>query len=250
MTYISQLTKTQVGVLSATFGAMAGAAGGYIFAAKKLESFYKERADEDIAEMKDHYARRYKRDDYADPVDLVKTVEWIEKSVDTDIQDEPETEVDEYESKIKEEGYSDSKVEAVVENVFEKYASSDDDSWDWDTEMQRRESTDIYIITDEEFLNNESGYEQSSLSYFVEDDVLCDERDQLVNNVEELVGAENLNRFGHGTKEPHCVYIRNDRLDIEVEIVQNQGKYSEQVLGFIEHSDDDHRIRKFRGDRE
>ena len=38
-------------------------------------------------------------------------------------------------------------------------------------------------------------------------------------------------RFGHGSNDPNVVYIRNDRLKAEYEVLLNSGSYQEEILG-------------------
>jgi hypothetical protein len=45
----------------------------------------------------------------------------------------------------------------------------------------------------------------------------------------EIVG-QNL-RFGHGSKDPNVVYIRNPRLEMEMEILRDPSSYEKEVLG-------------------
>jgi hypothetical protein len=98
-------------------------------------------------------------------------------------------------------------------------------------------------------MESEPGYQQVTITFFEGDDVLSDERDQVIEDIEETVGVENLKQFGHGSKDPKIVYIRNDRLELDFEVVQSQNKYVEEVLGFVQHSDQ-RKIRKFRGGNE
>ncbi len=89
--------------------------------------------------------------------------------------------------------------------------------------------------------------EQVSLTYFDGDDVLVDDRDQPVPDPDDSIGEDHLGRFGVGSKDNNIVYVRNDRLELDFEILRSNGKYAQEVLGFIEHSE--HRgVRKFRHD--
>lgn len=106
-----------------------------------------------------------------------------------------------------------------------------------------------YVISQEEFLENDPEHTQTSITYYAGDDILADERDVPIDEVESTVGTDNLSRFGHGSKDKHLVYIRNERTEMDFEIAYSGGKFAEEVHGFIEHSDRPV-IRKMRTERE
>lgn len=82
-----------------------------------------------------------------------------------------------------------------------------------------------YVITPEEFGEFEE-YEKISLTYYG-DQVLADENDELVEDVEGAVGFESLTHFGE--YEDDSVFVRNDRLKCDYEILLDQRTYSEVV---------------------
>ena len=57
------------------------------------------------------------------------------------------------------------------------------------------------------------------------DDVLTDSDDVIIDNIEETVGSDSLNHFGEF--EEDSVYVRNDKLKCEYEILYIQEKYSD-----------------------
>ena len=98
-------------------------------------------------------------------------------------------------------------------------------------------------------MENDKEFNQVTLTYFEGDEVLSDERDQTVDDVDGLAGEDNLQRFGHGSGDPNVLYIRNEHISLDMEILRSKGKYTHEVLGFIEHSDQP-KIRRFRSDDE
>jgi hypothetical protein len=52
-----------------------------------------------------------------------------------------------------------------------------------------------------------------------------------VPDVEEVVGEENMERFGVGSDDNSIVYIRNDKLDVAFEVVLDQRSYAQVVMG-------------------
>lgn len=82
-----------------------------------------------------------------------------------------------------------------------------------------------YVISPEEFGEYEE-YEKISLTYYA-DQVLADENDELVEDVEGAVGFESLTHFGE--YEDDSVFVRNDRLKCDYEILLDQRTYSDVV---------------------
>ena len=70
----------------------------------------------------------------------------------------------------------------------------------------------------------EKPYEKISLTYYA-DQVLTDENNEEVDDVEEIVGEESLTHFGE--YEDDSVFVRNDRLKCDYEILLDQRNYSD-----------------------
>jgi hypothetical protein len=110
--------------------------------------------------------------------------------------------------------------------------------WDYEIEIASRTSEAPYIIHKDEFFATEAeGYSQCTLTYYKGDDVLLDDHDVPLYDAKKIVG-ENL-IFGKGSEDPSIVYIRNDRLEAEYEVILDTGYYMVEVLGEeLEHSFD------------
>lgn len=80
-----------------------------------------------------------------------------------------------------------------------------------------------YIIKPEEF-GEFSDYERISLTYYA-DGMLADEDDELIEDVESIVGFDSLSHFGE--YEEDSVFVRNDRLKCDYEILLDHRKYTE-----------------------
>lgn len=118
-----------------------------------------------------------------------------------------------------------------------------DPSWDWDKELPAREELTAYVIHEDEFMYNESGFEQISLTYFAEDSVLVDDQDQPIPAVDPVIGEGTLQRFGDGCGDENTVFARNERLSVEYEITRDPGSYRDMFLG-LQHSDGGPRSRR------
>lgn len=82
-----------------------------------------------------------------------------------------------------------------------------------------------YVITPEEFGEND-GYGIVSLYYYA-DGVVADTNNELVDYVEDVVGLDFMNHYGE--YEDDSVFIRNDRLKTDYEILRCLESYSDAV---------------------
>lgn len=85
------------------------------------------------------------------------------------------------------------------------------------------ESMKPYIISPED-LGEIDGYEVETL-YYHADGVLVDDADHPIEDVENLVGLDYPDHFGE--YEDDAVYVRNDRLRCDYEILRDLSNYSE-----------------------
>ena len=263
------LNQQQILALELSTGIAAGFTVGYLVAWKRAETKFANLATEEIEQAKRYYGdihEKQHRGEY-DPQELIDEMAAKESLEDGLYSDDeihlhrkhgvfpPELPTykelaEQYSSNEDVPDYDDVSKETVGAvdepedvNVFEKYA--DDDIID----VENRDTSKPYIITKDEFFTNEPEYQQVTLSYFEGDDVLTDERDRPQDD-KSVVGEDNLEKFGVGSGEVNTVYVRNDVIELDFEITRSTGKYTEEVLGFIEHSDRRPGIRKFRGDDE
>ena len=82
-----------------------------------------------------------------------------------------------------------------------------------------------YVIPPEEFGEKED-YDCISLTYY-DDGVLTDSYDELIEDVENVVGNDSLKHFGE--YEDDSVFVRNDRLKNDYEILADPRKYSDVI---------------------
>lgn len=108
-----------------------------------------------------------------------------------------------------------------------------DEGWLWAKEMSQRSTRDPHIIHQSEYEANESGFSQSSLTYYVEDRILVDEHNDPVEP-EDVSGKAALRRFGHGSDDAAVVYVRNPVLQAEYEVTRIDRSYHGAVLGLGE----------------
>lgn len=112
---------------------------------------------------------------------------------------------------------------------------SPDGDWDYEAELANRtDPKEPYIIHQDEFIADEMDFHQDTLTYYAGDDIMADSDDTPIYNYAGLMGEL---RFGHGSKDPNVVYIRNEGIHMEWEILRDEGLYSEEVLGLEMEND-------------
>ena len=211
----------------AALGLAVGAGAGYLVARKVLRTEYDKIMQEELEKTREYYAIMNKRDRYETP----------EKAALARLPEDTLAALKEYRGQSLKEDEAAAEVVIEEQNVFVNNQPVDTSEWDYEVEQANRNENEPYIINHEEYLEAEPGYEQVVFTYYEGDDVLADEQDKPVDEIERVVGEDNLMKFGHGSGQHNVVYIRNDRLTMDFEIVKSNGKFAEEVLGFIEHSD-------------
>lgn len=91
-----------------------------------------------------------------------------------------------------------------------------------------------YVITIEDFMNNCQDFDKASLTYYNEDDTLADEQEEAITDVYMTVGDDALLRFGDGSDDPDMVYVRNERLGSDYEVLRVNKSYQETVMGICD----------------
>lgn len=92
----------------------------------------------------------------------------------------------------------------------------------------------IYIPLDEHTYGNNDDYDTVQFTYYEGDGILADERQQIIPDPETIVGELTLNKINDMTDENEVVYVRNSKIDMDIEIVRVLGKYTVEVLGYNE----------------
>lgn len=114
------------------------------------------------------------------------------------------------------------------EQIRQSIFAETDDEWDYVAEVSSRSNLKPYIVHKDEFFGEEVDYNQLTLNYYAGDDIMTDAEESPLYNYRQIVGEL---RFGHGSGDPKVVYVRNDKLKTEYEILHNEGLYSVEVLG-------------------
>lgn len=182
-------------------GAIVGSAVAWFYAKK----YYEKIADDEIDSMKEWVARRVEEQDkVAGRTPDPEEANHASPSAKPDLM--------EYASRVEGLGYT-------------NYADT-----------QKRESApapkevnvvdEPYVIKPEIF-GEEDDYDEVSLTYYTGDGVLTDEQDVPVEDVAGTVGEDFAEHFGD--YEDDSVFVRNDHLKTDFEILADQRRYSDVV---------------------
>lgn len=88
---------------------------------------------------------------------------------------------------------------------------------------------EIYSITTDEYMENESGYLQSTLTYCGDGGVLDEDHDLVIDH-STLIG-DAMPPFGENSGEPHVVYLRNAKIQREFEVIHDPDARAVASLG-------------------
>jgi hypothetical protein len=178
----------------AIFAFIMGAAVGSAVTFKLVKTKYEQLAEEEINSVREFYAKKEPEKTEEKPV-VIPNTRWT--------TDKPN--LFEYAKTIKESGY------VTTDNHEEEKGGEDNIR------------SDIpYVITPDEYGENDD-YEAASFHYY-EDGVLADEWGDVVFNYEELIGSDTLESFDEDWND---VYVRNDLLKTDYEIIRTIGTYAE-----------------------
>lgn len=190
-----------------------GVAVGSVVTWRYVEKKYKQIAQDEIDSVKEVFSKRE-----------AEFTENTEARIKADNAKEKPS-IIEYAARLHEQGYtsySDMIDKKIVEKIF-----------DFSPEEVKEEPMTVdkpYIIAPEEF-GDLDDYETISLTYYA-DQILADDNDVIVDDVEDVVGFDSLELLtlnGFGEYEDDAVFVRNDRLKCDYEILRDQRTYSSVI---------------------
>jgi len=217
-----------------------GAGLGFLVTKKLLEEHYAELAQEEIDSVKEMFLRTH----------TVKTEtldadgrEYYSKN---EYQENGTTEEEYDEKRSNPSGVmarSSLSVKAVKSeqvkqnyHLIKKTEDDEDEPEETAPEEDGQEEMDLegidrtvpYLIDDREYSEEFEHHEKVSLYYYTFDAVLCNENEEPVEDVDELVGQDCMDALASGEM---CVWVRNEPLGIDYEICAVRNSYSQAVHG-------------------
>lgn len=249
-------------LISFGFGCLAG----YLFTRNQLAIAYDEIAQAEIAKAKQFYSAMNKRGRFATPKSTLRdrlqkedpkekairesreTIEEIKASRASKIYrgEEPPppgfTERTNYENHVKQtaidaERFKREEKGENPEEIEPKYVISDS-GFDYEEEIKTRTPDAPYVISREEFFEEETDNDQLTVTFFQGDHVVIDQQEIVIDDVDAVLGDDNLTRFGQrnsGSGDPNVMYIRNEKLTADFEVILDHEIYEEKILG-LSHS--------------
>lgn len=86
-------------------------------------------------------------------------------------------------------------------------------------------TSEPYVVSPDEF-GEIPEYSQISLTYYA-DGVLCNENNEPIGDVDDIVGVDSLTHFGE--YEDDSVFVRNERLRCDYEILMDERDYDDTI---------------------
>ena len=212
----------------------ASLAGGYALGStlvrRKLEAQFNERLDRELAETKKFYENIFKSEDPDELARLLVPEEMQEAIEDMQQYDTQTTEIpQEVLDKLR------AAEEELEEEAGPLLPDPDDNPegvWDQQKEEDERRNGVPYVISHDEFFENQWEFEEGDLIWYDGDGVLADSRDEAIPNPELFVG-DCLTKFGYGSNDPNIVYVCNEQMESVFEICRSNKSFAEDVLGLV-----------------
>lgn len=203
------MNSTLKGVLIFVLGAAAGSLATW----KLIEKKYKDIAQEEIDSVKDTFSKM-KKNEYPDKLEDYPDFEEFDDSDDEESKSEQKIDrnnkpdIVEYAKILSETGYT---------NYAEKQDKKEKKG------VEPVEDERPYVISPDEF-GEKDGYENVTLTYYA-DGVLTDYFDNVISNIDEVVGFDSLDHFGE--YEDDAVFVRNEKMETDYEILRDLRDFNE-----------------------
>lgn len=182
-------------------GLAVGIGGAYFY----LKQKYEEKLSEQIQEVRKHYQEKQERS-------------------------KPKEEKDEKFANRFEEAEEREKDRIAYESIAKRYQASEKvDPAEKESPPEDDDEEEIFTVSEEE-TETYDNFENISLTYYAEDDILCDDGEQVIEDPEAVIG-DALTKFGMNSGYPDTVYVINKRVRAIFEVLMVEGSYQELVLG-------------------
>ncbi len=222
--------KTNTKILLSFLG---GAATGALICFAILKEKYEALSNEEIENIKDYYQKEMEKIDDAYEEELDNLINTMNRDIDEhQKREEKKTYVDYVKKYSPDEIVKDKYYDMPYpDDIDEDY--HEDDGPPEDPPENDLQYEEPFVISREEFDEGYPHFDKITITYYAEDDVLADEQDEIISDIEAVVGYDSLSRFGDMSDDDCVVYVRNGRLGADYEIVLTQESYSESVLGIV-----------------
>ncbi len=224
---------------------------GFLAAQKMLEKKYADLAQDEIDSVKETFGRT------REPiVESITDDDPACEAFRRDMQKEEERVIKERKAGLNS-GLTRSSLEGLRENPYEKAKREynvmgvvTDAAGMTEEDMQEADEDELesdspYQITSEQFTEECEHHDKVSLYYYRVDDVLSGENEEIIENVEECIGYDALAVLDtQGT-----VWVRNEELAVDYEVISINKTYAEAVHGMTEESPRERHARQAKNGR-
>ena len=180
-------------------GAGIGFVGGVFFTKNK----YEDKFNSELSEMRQHYQEKLNG--------LEEKIDIAESRIEAD-------EIIKKEAYVSYDRMNETEVRDRVKTIMEKAVNGDRPPEDYPDEP--------FVITEEDFSERELYFEKIECDYYLGDEALVDEADELLN-IADTIGYDNLETFINSDES--IMYIRNARLSTDYLVTKMGGNYSEII---------------------
>lgn len=130
-----------------------------------------------------------------------------------------------------------------IKDLAKKYGDTDEEyeieEPEPEEEVDASGMDDVYVISYEEFSESREDYDKITIEYYEKDDTLVDERQEILPD--DTLCDEAFQCFGQDSNDPDIVYVRNDKLSTDFEVVRVDKSYSIDILGLDVEEPQKHR---------
>lgn len=93
-------------------------------------------------------------------------------------------------------------------------------------------TSEPYVIDMEDFSEDHNEFDKLTIYYYEEDGVLVDDNEELITDISSVIGDQALPCFDDPERyDKNVVYVRNERLSIDYEIIKVDSSYQSTIYG-------------------
>ena len=248
------MNKTLITTISVGAGGLlVGLGVGYGVGKARTAKTYEAIIDKELQDLKDHYARPKPvivdedtngETPIYDELVQINAEETARKTPPTD------EELAGNDAIIESQGYKDHGaslkdrvVDSGTHNIFVDGVPLDPDAHDGNT-LRDPSQERPYIISHLLWHEHDPNIEKISMTYYEGDDTLAYDDDTSVDDVSYLIGDDVFAHFGEMSGDKDIVYVRNEALQKDFEVVRDGNSYAAAVGGILPPKEPQRRMRE------
>lgn len=220
-------------VISGVSGLVVGGALGFVVTRHILKTKYEAIAQEEIDDVKKFYYDKYTNRETGE----VREADDSAEDADSEVDEQLEADLKQLDDIVNRRGYSRDEVEEDIPRYNPAMTIEEQtpiDNEEFMAFVATRDTTQPYVISLDEFMDEHEEYDKHTLTYFESDETLIDSSEKIIPEVEATVGVDPLTMFGRFSKDKNIVYVRNERLEMDYEVCLDERSYTEAIAGFRE----------------